>query len=248
VDVLATRNKACSFDCVYCQLGPTAVPVVRRREFVALADLEKELESVRNLPLDHATFSGMGEPTLAANLGEAIDLVHSVLTAPVAVLTNSSLLHREDVREDLARADLVVAKLDGPDEATFRRVDRPRLRCSLEGVVESIRRFRDVYTGRLALQMMFIGANRDRAAEMARLAAGIEPDEVQLCTPLRDCAVDVLSPAEVESIRREFSGIGKVVSAYGRAPETSAVDCEATRRRRPTARLASRPAAGREGR
>ena len=125
IDIIATASKQCSFDCTYCQLGETHNPVVRRREFVSLARLAEDLARAAGVPADYATFSGMGEPTLGSNLGEAIRLVRSTLRVPVAVLTNSSLMSREDVRQDLAEADVVVAKLDAPDEALFRQVNRP---------------------------------------------------------------------------------------------------------------------------
>jgi wyosine [tRNA(Phe)-imidazoG37] synthetase (radical SAM superfamily) len=41
------------------------------------------------------------------------------------VLTNSSLMKRGDVRQDLALFDVVVAKVDAPDERLYQRVNRP---------------------------------------------------------------------------------------------------------------------------
>jgi wyosine [tRNA(Phe)-imidazoG37] synthetase (radical SAM superfamily) len=43
----------------------------------------------------------------------------------VAVLTNSSLMPRDDVKSDLAKADMVVAKLDAADEGLFCAINRP---------------------------------------------------------------------------------------------------------------------------
>ena len=109
IDLLNTNVKTCSFDCVYCQLGETIQVVTQPKEFISLEQLGRELKAVSQIEADHATFSGMGEPTLASNLGEAIDMVKSVLDLPIAVLTNSSLMFREDVRGELDRADVVVA-------------------------------------------------------------------------------------------------------------------------------------------
>lgn len=55
---------------------------------------EVELDEPPALDLDYVTFSGMAEPTLASNLGEAIDEVKRRMHAPVAVLTNSPLVVR----------------------------------------------------------------------------------------------------------------------------------------------------------
>ena len=86
--------------------------MTERRQFVSLDELSAELESVKDVPADYAIFFGVGEPTLASNLGEAIELASSALRLPVAVLTDSSLMTREDVCNELGLADMVVAKLD----------------------------------------------------------------------------------------------------------------------------------------
>ena len=125
IDVVSTSINICSFDCTYCQLGKTVRSVARRRQFVELEELAESIEKVRDVAIDYATFSGIAEPTIASNLGEAIKLVKSILKVPVAVLTNSSLIPRDDVREELSLADVVVAKLDAPDEALFRKINRP---------------------------------------------------------------------------------------------------------------------------
>ena len=60
IDLLSTEGKTCSFDCIYCQLGRTVHPEVERREFVSLDRLAQELETVKGVAADYATFSGMG--------------------------------------------------------------------------------------------------------------------------------------------------------------------------------------------
>lgn len=236
IDLLSTATNTCSFDCAYCQLGPTANPQTERTEFVSVTQLAKELEDARHVPADYATFSGMGEPTLAANLGQAIEAVKATLGLPVAVLTNSSLLPTEDVRSDLGQADLVVAKVDAPTEDVFQAVNCPFSGYTLAEILAGLKRFRARHRGKLALQMMFIEANRDCAREMARIARDLSPDEVQINTPLRPCAVKPLPPEELEAIRREFSGLKLVTTVYD-APafRTEALNPEETARRRPEA-------------
>ena len=97
IDLLSTRGKTCSFDCVYCQLGRTIHSVDEPKEFVAISKLVSELEQVRGVQADYATFSGVGEPTLASNLGQAIEIVRSGLGLPLAVLTSSSLMPKYEM-------------------------------------------------------------------------------------------------------------------------------------------------------
>jgi len=234
IDLLSTRGSTCSFDCTYCQLGKTVHPLSERNEFVTLAELARELEAAKGVPADYSTFSGVGEPTLASNLGKAIELVRSTLGLPVAVLTNSSFMPREDVRRELALADVVVAKVDAPDEERFQAVNRPFAGCTLDEILQGIRRFRSEYKGKLALQMMFVEANRDCAPEMARVARELSPDEVQINTPLRPCAVKPLPPDDIAAIRDKFSGLPRVVTVYEAVtPEVTPLSPEETLRRRP---------------
>ena len=59
------------------------------------------------------------------NLGQMIRALKKVRNEKIAVLTNSSLAHREDVQKDLFLADLVVAKLDAPTQNIFELVNQP---------------------------------------------------------------------------------------------------------------------------
>lgn len=233
IDLLSTEGKTCSFDCIYCQLGTTLYPLAERREFVSLNQVKTELKAVSGIEADYATFSGVGEPTLASNLGQAISMVKLILHLPVAVLTNSSLMPREDVRRDLAEADVVVAKVDAPEEELFRRVNRPFGGYSLDEILQGIKLFRKNYHGKLAIQIMFVELNKRYAREMAEIATGFSPDEVQLNTPLRPCGVEPLSPPEMAAIKEDFAGFDVVEVYEAAAPEVVPVNAIETLRRRP---------------
>jgi wyosine [tRNA(Phe)-imidazoG37] synthetase (radical SAM superfamily) len=212
----------------------TVHPEVDRKEFVSLDRLARELKAADGIAADYATFSGMGEPSLASNLGEAIRLVKSALKLPVAVLTNASLIPREDVRRELALADVVVAKVDAPTEELFRKINRPIRSQTLAEILKALRLFREEYHGKLALQMMFVEANRDYAAGMAKIAEQLSPDEVQINTPLRPCGVTPLTAKEVAAIEREFSNFQNLFTVYGALkPEVMPFNLAETLRRRP---------------
>ncbi|MDH7486147.1 MAG: hypothetical protein QHJ81_07695 [Anaerolineae bacterium] len=153
---------------------------------------------------------------------------------PIAILTNASLISQEDVRRALALFDVVVAKLDAASEELFRQINRPFVSCTLADIVMGLRRFRQAFGGKLALQMMFVEANRKWAAEMAALARSCAPDEVQLNTPLRPSPVPPLSPKEMEEIEAAFAGL-PVVNVYkAKRPAVTPLDETETGRRRPT--------------
>ena len=131
-------------------------------------------------------------------------------------------------------SDVVVAKVDAPGEEVFRQVNRPFIKRSLEEVIQAINLLREQYKRKLALQMMFIDANKNCAEEMAAIAEKLSPDEVQLNTPLRSCAVPPLTPEEIGRISGAFNSLKNVVTVYeAPTPEVAPLDLKETLKRRP---------------
>lgn len=108
-------SKVCSYSCAYCQVGPTTRFAATRERFFDPAEIVKavgtRLEELSPLGkrFDYLTFVPAGEPTLDAALGETIGLL-SRFGVPIAVITNGSMLWREDVRAEVAGADVVSIK------------------------------------------------------------------------------------------------------------------------------------------
>jgi len=230
---LLSRPKTCSFDCIYCQLGPTRHRTTRREEFVPTSRVVSELEALPPLEVDFVTFSGMGEPTLAANLGDAIVQVKRRLPWPVAVLTNSSLLTDPRVRAEVCLADLVVAKLDAPDAELFRKVNRPARSIGFQLVLENLRRLREEHRGRLAIQVMLCQENCNHASQIAQAIRSLRPDEVQLNTPLRPSSTPPLKPQEMIALRDAFRGLSAVSVYEVRRVTAQPLDALETAARRP---------------
>jgi wyosine [tRNA(Phe)-imidazoG37] synthetase (radical SAM superfamily) len=239
IDLICQEDKVCSFDCIYCQLGRTKRKIFERQKFVDTERVKKDLNDV--LPYveaDVITFSGTGEPTLAGNLGEVIDYACSISSLPIAILTNSSLLGEEDVVENLYKIDIIVAKLDVPNQKLFEKINNPYKGITFEKIVENIKKFRRNYSGKLALQMMFIDDNKKYAPEMVRIAEEIRPDEVQINTPLRPCGVKPLSQEEIKIITHEFRksrSLENIISVYEtKKPKVFPIDLEEVyKRKRP---------------
>jgi wyosine [tRNA(Phe)-imidazoG37] synthetase (radical SAM superfamily) len=236
VDLISQTEKVCSFDCIYCQLGKTKEKTIDKAVFVETSAIKRELPSVlEKSNADIVTFSGTGEPTLAANLIEAVETVRGITDLPIAILTNASMMFLEDVQSGLARFDKVVAKLDAPNDELFQEINRPVAELSHSKIFDGIKHFRGICNGELVLQIMFIGANRRYADELADLACEIDPDEVQINTLTRPCPVQPLSPDKIEEINKIFREKGlKTVSVYEKGkPEVEPVDLGETLRRRP---------------
>ena len=231
IDPLSRPEKICNFDCTYCQLGRTAELTTERREYVPVAGVLEETAFFPSGKIDFLTFSGRGEPTLAANLGEMIWALRRSRRERIAVLTNGALLFREDVREDLSSADYVSVKLDAGSARVFDAVAVPSSDQLFERLLKGLFTFRSFFTGTFALQVMMMDANRQEAARLARLARALSVDEVQLNTPLRPCGVTPLTPSQLQEVKTHFAGL-KVVSVYDRPPKSfHPVDVPATVRR-----------------
>ena len=207
IDPISGEDKVCTFDCVYCQIGDTKIFSRERKIFVATKDIIEEIKSLPPLKIDYMTFSGSGEPTLAKNLGELINEIKKTRKEKIAVITNSSLMDLKDAQDDLRNADLVMAKLDAPDEKIFSKINRPMKGIVFDDVINGIKEFRSGYKGKFALQIMFIDQNKDCAKELAEIARGFSPDEIQINTPLRPCAATPLSRKELDAIKIYFKGM-----------------------------------------
>jgi len=223
--------KTCTFDCIYCQLGRTRQKVngpedvknyvnpkaVKEELAVALKKLKRE-------PIDFITLSGVGEPTLHPQLKTLItDLREEAGNMKMAILTNSSLVWKNEVREALGLLDLVVAKLDAINEDTFQAINRPSPRLKLSLITDGLKKFRIEWgSDKLALQVMLIKGLNTSAEYLMKLSEviyEISPKEVQLNTVLRPPAEKWVKPIalsemqEVASLIKEFSS-SNVVTAY----------------------------------
>lgn len=218
IDPLSTKSKACNMNCVYCQLGKTARKENRRKIFVPTSNLINEIKTLpEGLVFDYITFSGRGEPTLARNLGAMIKAVRKLRPEKIAVITNSILLSQKSVREDLLLADYVIAKMDACSQETFDDIDEPCRGIRFSKIIQGLMLFNQTFSGKLALQIMFIQKNKGLANELSRLIRLLQPAEVQLNTPLRPGGAKPLSREEMENIKTHFAGL-PVVSVYDSIP------------------------------
>jgi len=230
---LISGEKSCTFECNYCQLGKTVRHIIKRQLFVPTQAIISEFEKLPKIDADYITFSGTGEPTLAANLGEVISEVRKRTKIKIAVLTNSSLMMDEAVRRELGLSDLVVAKLDAASEKIFKIINDPTNGITLHMIIEGIKRFNREYPGKLALQIMFVPQNIEHAAALAELAKEINPAEVQINTPLRPSPIKPLSSEELLKIKKLFEPL-KVYCVYDvERPEVQPMDEKETLKRRP---------------
>jgi len=209
-------DKVCSYACVYCQIGRTLRMEVARRKFydpeVIVREVEEHVESIgENVNVDYVTFVPDGEPTLDANLGRTTELLKD-LGYRLAILTNSSLLWKEDVREDLSLFDYVSLKLDAVSEGIWRKVDRPHKGLNLERIMEGMLEFSGAFRGKLVTETMLI--NVDYGDELRRIAdflADLKPDVAYIGVPTRPPTERWVKPANEVTLNEAYNLFSKAV-------------------------------------
>jgi wyosine [tRNA(Phe)-imidazoG37] synthetase (radical SAM superfamily) len=215
--------KTCTFDCIYCDLGRTTRKTVSQRSYVSPKEIQGELElylSVLDKQPDYITISGSGEPTLNTNLGEIIRKIKEITAAPIAVLTNGSLLPMDKVREDLSGADVVLPSLDAITPALFEYINRPHTSLKIEAIISGLIQFRKQYRGQIWLEVVFCRGINDDKEEIERLKGVIEsiqPDRVQLNTPVRPPAEEFAYPlttSQLEEIREKLGDKAEIISEF----------------------------------
>jgi wyosine [tRNA(Phe)-imidazoG37] synthetase (radical SAM superfamily) len=251
VDLLC--DKVCTFDCVYCQLGPTRHRTIRRRPTAPPAVVADEVRrALEDGPTpDVITLAGSGEPTLSLGVGALIAALKKAADVPVALLTNGSLFWDPEVRREAALADLVLPSLDAGDEDLFRRVNRPHNALSLAKVVSGLEAFRAEYAGPIWLEVMVVGGATDRPSRLeaiAGLARRLRPDRIQLNTPERPSRLGpraIVPKSRLEALCGLFTPGAEVVAGNGPKRPSRAEEAEALRRRLLDL-LARRPCTSRE--
>lgn len=175
----------CSFNCTYCQLGFIQKITRERKSFVPTKKILEDFKTSKWKDADVITFSGSGEPTLAANIGEVISEIKKITDKPIAILTNATLFNDPQVRADVLDADLISVKLDAPDDKTLQAINRPLEGINLNLILSGIQKLKKEFHGKLQIQIMFMPQNKNQIKELAKLLNKIKPDEVALNTPTR---------------------------------------------------------------
>jgi len=211
--------KSCSYSCVYCQVGATDTPLIEPRVFYTpdtiFDAVDTRLREVRKAggTVDYLTFVPDGEPTLDANLGNSIERLRS-LEIPIAVISNASLLWREDVRAALGAADWVSLKVDTVDDKVWHQLNRPHRELPLARVLDGIRRFVREFSGELVSETMLLGGINDTEASVAGVAAFLQEIGIArtyLAIPTRPTAESGLSMPDESALNRAFQILASAV-------------------------------------
>jgi wyosine [tRNA(Phe)-imidazoG37] synthetase (radical SAM superfamily) len=224
--------KTCTYNCVYCQVGITTDHRQERRQFFDPQDIIRTVEKKINqlhkskVPVDYISFVPDGEPTLDINLGQMIKAIKP-LRIPVAVITNSSMLWRSDVREELSHADLVSVKCDSVIKETWQKINRPHPELVLEAIKEGLIAFSQMFRGLLISETMLVkGINDDKEnlEAVARFLPKLRPDKAFIGIATRPPFEDWVKPPNEEALLYAYELFTaenlrtEILSGYSEAP------------------------------
>lgn len=211
--------KICAYSCVYCQVGHTNQLQTKRQAFYDPEDILKAVkEKVQKTAetgeaIDYLTFVPDGEPTLDVLLGKEIALLKPP-GIKIAVITNSSLIRRQDVREDLMEADWVSLKVDAIEEETWKKINRPHGALKLNAIKNGMLEFAKKFQGELVTETMLVKGLNDRDSQVKRIAdflARLKPAAAYLAIPTRPPAEKWVESPNEETINRAYHIINEKV-------------------------------------
>ncbi len=210
-------SKVCTYSCLYCQVGQTILKEAGRQVFYQpdelLGDVSSKVEKAGQMhePIDYLTFVPDGEPTLDINLGLEIDLLRP-LGVKIGVITNGSLLWREDVRTELMKADWVSIKVDSVIEKPWYMVNRPLRILRLDLILDGILEFAHAFKGMLVTETMLVRDINDTITsveEIGNFLASIQPDISYLAVPTRPPAEKRGQPPREEVVNRAYQQLSR---------------------------------------
>ncbi|MHA1822203.1 MAG: radical SAM protein [Promethearchaeota archaeon] len=204
--------KHCSFSCIYCQIGRTQNFEYTRREYykpeLIIDNVISSVSKFGDTKIDYATFVPDGEPTLDINLGKEITEIKKKVNTKIAVITNASMIYKEDVRNDLYNADLVSLKIDAITMDIFKRVDRPHPKLEHDKILSGIKEFSENYKGVIITETMLIKNINDTNEELEKISnfiSELKAEKIYIGVPTRPPAEKWAVPTDEQNVLKAYS-------------------------------------------
>jgi wyosine [tRNA(Phe)-imidazoG37] synthetase (radical SAM superfamily) len=207
IDILE-KEKICTYNCVYCEIGSTSllVPPNYTISKSPSPHYRKEIKEMMSLfpNLDSITFGYNGEPTLNPYLSEFYEIASEVRSEInwqtrepyITLFTNSSTVHIEEIRNRIQKFDYVLAKLDAGNSEDFIRTNRPHEKVpDIDNIIDSLCKLRQMMSKKkFAIQCLIYNSyrkdfnsnnNEMNIINLAYAIRRINPDVVQIYSVAR---------------------------------------------------------------
>ena len=228
INLLPTNRKYCNFNCIYCECGSnneyqgksSNLPL-RETVYSALEKKLKEMQQDGSLP-DSITFAGNGEPTCHPDFSEIIDdtvaLRNSFASqSKISVLSNATMLERQETVSALRKIDMPVLKLDSAVDATIELLNQPSKNIGTNRLITQLTQLRN----HCIIQTMFVqgtylgrvvdNTSTEELEAWERAIISIQPKLVTIYSIARDTPVDTIHKVCGEKLKE----IGAMVERHG---------------------------------
>jgi len=166
---LSPALKQCNFDCLYCELAPSAT-VDKQTQTIDVKTIINELKEHLSLHVDVITLTANGEPTLYPYLDELISEIDKVKNnTQTLILTNSASLTDEKIFNTLLKLDQVKLSLDAVSTDIFKKIDRPHAEINIDNIVQKVQKFSHLFKGKLFIEILFVHELNDAKEEIKKL-------------------------------------------------------------------------------
>lgn len=192
---LLGQDKVCSYNCVYCSLGPTELTMNKVRKDYAFPTLDDIREAFRayirkSVPVDAVVVSGNGEPTLYPDFDEAMRMIlhlrdEHLPGKKVVVLTNGAHLDSKKTVAGLNLADERVIKVDAGNDAVLQKVNDPLIRINMAKFLNGVHKLKDCTVQSLFFTGDIDNTLNEAVEEWIEVIGMIKPQTIQLCTLTR---------------------------------------------------------------
>lgn len=202
--------KACSFDCRYCDLGPSAMTMNRIRKEMQFPSRNDILNAVRvqlraASDLQAITLSGNGEPTLYPEFDELVNelkIARNEITpqAKLVVLSNGAHLDSKKVISGMNELDVRVLKLDAGNDKLMKVLNAPLVRRNLAQLLSGTKKLKDCVIQSLFVKGSIENTSASDIEDWVEMVGMIKPIGVQLMTITREPVDKALQPVDEDML------------------------------------------------
>jgi len=176
---------------------------IEPRDFVPIPDVLTQVRQALSdgTSPDVITVAGSGEPTLHARLADLATGLRELTDSTLLLITNGSLLWREDVARAAALFDLVAPSLDAGDESTFARINRANASLSFAQVLEGLLDFTSDHPDKVRLEVFVAKGLNDSPESLEAIIKAVDrisPRRVDLNTAVRPTPGRTVTPVSPE--------------------------------------------------
>jgi wyosine [tRNA(Phe)-imidazoG37] synthetase (radical SAM superfamily) len=166
--------KVCSFNCIFCGIGPTTDKIYERKCFYPPEEVFSEVRDfIENIKQpDCIWLTGLGEPSLYSGFSQLSNTIKNFYpNIKIGVSSNGSFLMFQEVREDFKICDYIVINLNSVFSDEFIQISRPHRDIKLKEVIKGIISFRKGYSGIFGVVSIFVKGINDNLKSLQALNA-----------------------------------------------------------------------------